>query len=102
VASQQPAAGLTWTSSNTAVITLSTDDPPIITAVAAGTAPITGGSASADVTVYQGPTLPTGTQVWSNQGMVPVSLRLCPQFLVPPAWQRIRDAKVRERTGDKE
>ncbi|MFZ0308794.1 MAG: IPT/TIG domain-containing protein [Candidatus Sulfotelmatobacter sp.] len=65
---QQLATGLTWTSSNTAVITLSTDDPPIITAVGAGTATITAGSASADVTVYPGTTLPTGTQIWSNSG----------------------------------
>jgi hypothetical protein len=66
--SQQPVSGLTWTSSNTAIITLSTDDPPIITAVAVGAATITAGSASANVTVYPGPTLPTGTQIWSNLG----------------------------------
>jgi hypothetical protein len=60
--------GLTWTSSNTAVLTLSTDDPPILTAVAPGNATINVGSASADVTVYSGPAFPTGTTIWSNQG----------------------------------
>jgi hypothetical protein len=60
--------GLTWTSSNTAVATLSTDDPPTITAVAPGNATITAGNASADVTVWSGSTLPTGTAIWSNPG----------------------------------
>jgi len=60
--------GLTWTSSDTTVATLSTDDPPIITAVATGNVTITAGSASADVTVYAGPTLPVGTVIWSNPG----------------------------------
>jgi hypothetical protein len=64
----QEVTGLSWSSSNTAVITLSTDDPPILTAVGAGTATINTGSASADVTVYAGPTLPIGTKIWSNSG----------------------------------
>jgi hypothetical protein len=66
--SGNPVTGLTWISSNTAVATLSTDDPPIITAVAAGNVSITGGSASADLTVFSGPTLPLGTTIWSNPG----------------------------------
>jgi hypothetical protein len=32
----QPVTGLTWTSSNPSVVSLSTDNPPILTAVAAG------------------------------------------------------------------
>jgi uncharacterized protein YjdB/N-acetylneuraminic acid mutarotase len=60
--------GLSWSSSNTAVATLSTDDPPIITAIAAGNATITAGTASVDLTVYPGPTLPLGTTIWSNAG----------------------------------
>ena len=60
--------GLTWISSDTTVVTLSSDDPPIIAAIAAGNVTITAGSASADVTVYAGPTLPTGTVVWTNPG----------------------------------
>ena len=64
----QSITGLTWTSSNTLVVTLSTDDPPIITAVGTGTATITAGAASADVTVSPGGALPIGTVIWSNPG----------------------------------
>ena len=60
--------GLTWTSSNTAVATLSTDDPPILTAIAPGNTTIMVGTASADVTVFAGSTLPIGTVLWSNPG----------------------------------
>lgn len=60
--------GLTWTSSDTTIASLSTDDPPIISAIAPGSVTITAGSASADVTVYTGPTLPAGTVIWSNPG----------------------------------
>jgi hypothetical protein len=60
--------GLTWTSSNTSVATLSTDDPPILTAVAPGNATITAGNASTDVTVFAGSILPIGTILWSNPG----------------------------------
>jgi hypothetical protein len=67
---QQSVTGLTWTSSNTNVVTLSTDDPPILTAVAVGRSTITAGGASADVTVS--PALATGlalgTVLWSNPG----------------------------------
>jgi hypothetical protein len=65
--SGQPVTGLTWTSSNTNVVSLSTDDPPILTAVAVGHATITGGTASTDVTVYSS-ALPIGTTMWSNPG----------------------------------
>jgi hypothetical protein len=64
----QPVTGLTWTSSNTAIASLSPDDPPILTAVAAGNVTITAGGGSADITVYPGPTLPLGTTIWSNSG----------------------------------
>ena len=67
-ASGQSVTGLAWTSSDTTIATLSTDDPPIITAVAPGNVTISVGNASADLTVYAGPTLPTGTTVWSNLG----------------------------------
>jgi hypothetical protein len=60
--------GLTWASSDTTIATLSTDDPPIISAVAPGQVTITAGGASVDVTIYAGPTLPTGTVIWSNPG----------------------------------
>ncbi len=65
--SGQPVTGLTWASSDPTVVSLSTDDPPLLTAVAPGHVTITAGTASADVTVSTGP-LPTGTVQWSNPG----------------------------------
>jgi trimeric autotransporter adhesin len=67
-ASGNSVTGLTWTSSNPALATLSADDPPIITAIATGNVTITAGDASADLTIYVGPTLPLGTIQWSNPG----------------------------------
>jgi hypothetical protein len=62
-----PATGLTWTSSDPTVVSLSTDYPPILTAVAPGHVTITAGTASADVTVSAG-ALALGTVIWSNPG----------------------------------
>lgn len=67
-ATGQAVTGLTWTSSNTGVATLSTDDPPIITAVGQGNTTVTAGGASADLTAYAGSALPLGTVLWSNPG----------------------------------
>ncbi len=64
----QQVMGLPWSSSDTSLLTLSTDDPPVLTAIAPGTVTITAGSASADVTVYTGPALALGTTIWSNPG----------------------------------
>jgi hypothetical protein len=68
----QSVTGLTWASSNTSVATLSTDDPPTITAIGVGIATIAAGNASADVTVLpnssSGQTLPVGTVICSNPG----------------------------------
>lgn len=58
-------AGLTWTSSDTTLATLSTDDPPFVTAVAPGHVTITAGNAATDITIYPGPALPQGTIQWS-------------------------------------
>jgi uncharacterized protein YjdB len=66
-ASSQPVTGLTWASSSTKIVSLSTDDPPILTALAAGHVSITAGTASADVTVSS-ETLQPGTVIWSNPG----------------------------------
>ena len=66
--SGQQVTGLTWASSNSQIVSLSQDDPPILTALAAGHVTITAGSASADVTVCYPGTLPLGTVLWSNPG----------------------------------
>ena len=62
----QSVKGLTWVSTDTTVVTLSTDDPPILTAAAVGHATITAGNASADVTVSA--SLSPGTVQWTNPG----------------------------------
>jgi hypothetical protein len=67
-ANGQAVTGLTWTSSNPAVATVSADDPPTITAVGPGNATITAGNASIDVTVPADSTLPTGTVSCGNPG----------------------------------
>ena len=64
----QPVTGMTWVSSDTTIVTLSTDDPPSLTAVAPGNATILAGTASADVTVYAGSVLPLGAVAWSSPG----------------------------------
>jgi hypothetical protein len=63
----QSVTGLTWTSSDPTVVSLSTDDPPLLTALAAGHVTITAGTASADVTVSVD-ILPLGTVLWSVPG----------------------------------
>ena len=73
--SGQPVTGLTWASSDPTVVSLSTDDPPLLTALAVGHATITAGTGSADVTVSPGDpnypgTLPLGTVLWSVPGNV--------------------------------
>ena len=67
-ANYQPVPGLTWTSSDTTILTLSADDPPVLTAVAPGNVTVFAGDASADVTVYPGLVLPEGTVLWSIPG----------------------------------
>lgn len=66
-AAGQPVTGLTWTSSDTTVVSLSSADPPVLTALAPGQVTITAGTAIADVTVWTG-FLPVGTARWSNPG----------------------------------
>ena len=62
----QPITGAAWASTDTDIVSLSSADPPVLTAVAPGTATITVGSASAEVSVYAGSTLPNETVVWAN------------------------------------
>ncbi len=63
----QAVTGLAWTSSDPTVVSLSTDNPPVLTALAAGHVTVTAGTASADVTV-SADALPLGTVIWSNPG----------------------------------
>jgi hypothetical protein len=63
----QPVQGLTWTSSDSNVVSLSSDDPPLLSAVAAGHATVTAGDGSADIDVYSDMP-PLGTVLWSNPG----------------------------------
>jgi hypothetical protein len=57
--------GLVWTTNNSSIVSLSTDDPPVITAVAPGSATVYAGGVPVAVTVYTGTALPSGTPVWS-------------------------------------
>jgi hypothetical protein len=77
-AAWQRVTGLTWASSDPAVVSLSTDDPPVLTALAAGHVTITAGAASADVTVWAGE-LPVGTVLWSNAGIGSGAAQTVPQ-----------------------
>ncbi len=63
----QPLLGLTWTTSDPTVLSLSTDNPPVLSALVPGHVTIIGGSASADVMVTASAP-PTGSVIWSNPG----------------------------------
>ena len=63
-----PIHGLTWAVTDSTVTSLSTDDPPILTALAPGHVTITAGDGSADITVYSEAGLTPGTVIWSNPG----------------------------------
>jgi alpha-tubulin suppressor-like RCC1 family protein len=62
-------SGATWSSSDAAVVSLSTDDPPVLSAEAAGTVTITatkdGLTATAAFTVLAATSMPVGTTRWS-------------------------------------
>ena len=61
-------AGLNWTSSDPTVVSLSTDDPPVLTVLAPGHVTVTAGDSSSDITVSSGTTLPINTVIWSDPG----------------------------------
>lgn len=67
-----PVPGLSWTSSAPAIVSLSTDDPPILSALAPGHVTITAADGVADVIVSVAipgnPPLPSGTILWSVPG----------------------------------
>jgi hypothetical protein len=64
-ASGAAVTGLQWTTSDSSVVSLSTDDPPVITAIAPGSATVHAGVVPVAVTVYAGSSLPSGTAPWS-------------------------------------
>jgi hypothetical protein len=96
--------GLTWTSSDATIASLSTDDPPVITAVAPGHVTITGGDASADLTVYSGSGLPQGTVVWSAPGDGSAVSRIMPAVPSPngvaDVFALLADGNVQAITSD--
>ncbi len=77
----QPVTHLGWATTNSNVVSLSSDDPPLITAVAPGTATVYAGDVQIAVTVYAGSSLPPGTPIWS----VPLGSSSGPASLAPAA-----------------
>jgi hypothetical protein len=63
--SGNPITGLGWSTSDPTVVTLSSSDPPLITAVGVGSAQVWAGDIPVPVTVYAGTSLPPGVPVWS-------------------------------------
>ncbi len=63
--SGNPVTGLEWTTNNSGAVSLSTDDPPVLTAVAPGTAIVYVVGMPILVTVYSGTSLPVGAPIWS-------------------------------------
>lgn len=91
----QPVTGLTWTSSDPTVVSLSSDNPPLLSALAAGHVTITAGSASADVTVSAGALL-LGTVIWSNPGDGSGVTRIVPAV---PSASGVADVFAFQRDG---
>ncbi len=60
-------SGLAWSVTDPTIASLSTDDPPVLTALAVGNVTINAGDGSASLTVYPG-ALPQGTIQWSDPG----------------------------------
>ena len=63
--SGHPITGLGWATSDSTVVTLSTDDPPVITAVGVGSAKVWAGDIPVSVTVFATGSLPPGTPLWT-------------------------------------
>jgi hypothetical protein len=65
----QPVFGATWTISDSTIASITTNDPPRLTAIAQGTATLTaslnGLTATMTVNVLPGTSLPAGTVLWS-------------------------------------
>ena len=63
--SGNPITGLGWATSDSTIVTLSTDDPPVITAVGVGSAKVWAGDIPISVTVFATGSLPPGTPLWT-------------------------------------
>jgi hypothetical protein len=59
-------SGLSWSTSNPSIVSLSTADPAVITGLFPGTATVYAGDVPFQVTVYTGTSLPPGTVLWST------------------------------------
>ena len=95
--------GLDWTTSDATIASLSSDDPPLITAVAPGTAIVYVVGMPILVTVYSGTSLPSGTPIWS----VPTNSATFSPMLVPAVPSSsgtdvlvLEDSRLRALTGD--
>jgi hypothetical protein len=102
-------SGLVWNSIAPNVVTLSTDDPPVLTATAVGTTTVevsSGSSPSACVatlTIYSGPELPEGTVKWSvptNGGMPDIIPAVPSSEGVADVFAVSRNGKVQAITAD--
>ena len=63
--SGNPISGIGWATSDSTIVTLSTDDPPVITAVGVGSAKVWAGDIPVSVTVFAAGSLPAGTPLWT-------------------------------------
>ena len=88
--------GLAWTSSDPAIIALSTDDPPVLTAVAPGNATVSAGDASADVTVYAAANMPLGTVLWSDPSS---AAGLSAIYVAVPNYKTVADVFAMQNDG---
>jgi hypothetical protein len=70
---------LGWRTDDLAIVSLSADDPPVITALAPGRATVWAGDVSFPITVYPAGSIPPGTPLWS----LPVSSGSAVTDLVP-------------------
>ncbi len=95
-AQSQLVPGLSWTSSDNTVVTLSTDDPPQLTATAAGHVTITAGDSSADVTVTSSAMSVPGALIWSFPGDGSGIVQTIPAV---PSYTGVADVFVLQASG---
>jgi hypothetical protein len=60
--------GLSWSTSDPSIVSVSADDSPLITGLVPGSATVFAGDVPFQVTVYAGTSLPPGTVLWSASG----------------------------------